>query len=156
MIVCTFDTDLACLVLDRCACHGKSSAYQIFIILVIRLANGSDDLVGRVEVYYNDTWGTVCDDKWDIDDARVVCRQLGFRNALAAYRNAVHGRGTGPILLDDVDCLGDESSLLSCRHNGIRNHNCDHNKDASVRCENIEGENNLRKIILHLYDLDEQ
>ena len=75
---------------------------------MIRLAGGPDNATGRVEVYYNNTWGTVCYDKWDIDDARVVCRQLGFRNALAAYRNAAYGRGTGPILLDDVDCLGNE------------------------------------------------
>ena len=95
-----------------------------------------------MEVCYNGTWGTVCGNNWDINDARVVCRQLGFRYALNAYRNARYGQGTGPILLDRVNCLGSESSLFSCGHRRLGNHNCRHSRDASVRCGNIVGENN--------------
>ena len=113
----------------------------IFIILVVRLVNGSHS-AGRVEVYYNGRWGTVCDDDWDIKDARVVCRQLGFQDALNAYGSARYGQGTGPILLDDVACFGSESSLFSCRHEEFGNYNCHHHEDASVRCGSIEGENN--------------
>ena len=114
----------------------------IFTVLAVRLVGGSDNATGRVEVYSNGTWGTVCDDNWDIRDARVVCRQLGFRYALNAYHNAPYGRGTGPILLDNVTCFGSESSLFSCGHSGVGNHNCSHSKDASVRCGNTGGENN--------------
>ena len=45
-----------------------------------------------------------------------------------------HGGGTGPILLDDVDCTGDESSLSQCYHDGIGNHDCIHTEDVGVRC----------------------
>ena len=95
-----------------------------------------------MEVEYNGTWGTVCHDNWDINDARVVCRQLGFQFALDVYGSAHYGQGTGPILLDDIDCLGSESALLLCRHSGIENHDCDHSKDASVLCSGDGGENN--------------
>ena len=107
---------------------------------MVRLIGGSYN-AGRVEVYYNGTWGTVCDDDWDINDALVVCRQLGFRYVLDAYRDAHYGQGTGPILLDDMKCFGYESSLFSCSHRGVGNHDCDHSEDASVRCGNIAGEN---------------
>ena len=95
-----------------------------------------------MEVYYNGTWGTVCHDDWDINDAHVVCRQLGFLFALDVYGNARYGQGTGPILLHDINCLGNESSLLSCRHNGVGNHNCDHSQDVGVLCRGNGGESN--------------
>ena len=92
-------------------------------------------------------WGTVCDDGWDIKSARVVCRQLGFRYTIDAYRAAAFGQGTGPILLDNFFCFGSESSLFSCERFGgasVGIHNCDHSEDASVVCGNTQGRNNCR------------
>ncbi|NXF98369.1 DMBT1 protein, partial [Eubucco bourcierii] len=89
---------------------------------------------GRVEVSDGRGWGTVCDDSWDLRDAQVVCQQLGCGRALAAPSSARFGPGSERILLDDVECHGEESSLLLCQHRGWGVHNCGHHEDASVVC----------------------
>ena len=101
----------------------------------VRLINVNDstNMTGRLEVYYNGMWGTVCDDDFDHHAARVVCRQLGFNStgAMAVVR-AGYGQGTGSIWLDNIFCFGSEQSIGSCSHN--RHHNCDHSEDAGVIC----------------------
>ena len=90
---------------------------------------------GRVEVYYNGAWGTVCDNGWDLADASVVCRQLGFERALKATKLAAFGEGAGKIWMSNVRCTGMESSLKECSHNGWGRHfHCGHGKDAGVVC----------------------
>lgn len=60
---------------------------------MIRLVNGSGPHEGRVEVYHDRRWGTVCDDGWDKKDGDVVCRMLGFRSAQEVARTARFGQG---------------------------------------------------------------
>uniref|UniRef100_UPI00398F723B HHIP-like protein 1 n=1 Tax=Pristiophorus japonicus TaxID=55135 RepID=UPI00398F723B len=95
---------------------------------------------GRVEIYINGEWGTVCDDLWNSQSAAVVCRQLGFPFAIKAYRRAEFGEGSGPILLDDVECEGNEKSLLQCLHSAVGETNCSHREDAGVMCGYTEPE----------------
>uniref|UniRef100_A0AAZ1XP70 SRCR domain-containing protein n=1 Tax=Oreochromis aureus TaxID=47969 RepID=A0AAZ1XP70_OREAU len=114
--------------------------YDVGVICDIRLTGpGSTRCSGRIEVYHNNSWGTVCDDGWDLNDAHVVCRQLNCGSALGALQLAHFGQGTGQIWLDDVGCSGNESSLTTCVHNEFGSHNCDHREDAGVICsENIK------------------
>ena len=95
---------------------------------------------GRVEVFYNGTWGTVCDDSWDLQDTDVVCRQLGYEGALSVPGGAAFGRGTGQIWLDDVNCVGNETSLAQCSHGGLGVHNCGHEKDAGAVCRPLKSQ----------------
>ncbi|NXA19462.1 DMBT1 protein, partial [Ibidorhyncha struthersii] len=89
---------------------------------------------GRVEVFYGQRWGTMCDDTWDLVEAEVVCRQLGCGKALLATHGASFGQGSGPIWLDDVSCAGTEAALSQCRATPWGSHNCGHGEDAGVVC----------------------
>uniref|UniRef100_A0A8D2AN56 SRCR domain-containing protein n=1 Tax=Sciurus vulgaris TaxID=55149 RepID=A0A8D2AN56_SCIVU len=100
----------------------------------LQLMNGSGRCSGRVEVFYHGQWGRVCDDRWDLNDAQVVCRQLGCGQAVSAPLGSHFGPGFGRILLDNVRCLGTESRLALCTHNSWFTHDCGHEKDAGAIC----------------------
>ena len=100
----------------------------------IRLVGSSSHHYGRVEVYYNGEWGTVCDDGWDTADATVVCRQLGFYSSVRSYGSAQYGQGTGPIWLSKLSCIGNETSLIDCSQFDVGTKNCTHSDDAAVQC----------------------
>lgn len=102
----------------------------------LRLQGGENQYEGRVEVCLHGRWGTVCDDLWDGRDAAVVCRQLGYTENGYPFgiSQALFGEGEGFIVLDSVECLGNEPSLLSCRAMDLGDHNCFSAEDASVFC----------------------
>jgi len=100
----------------------------------VRLANGNTT-AGRVEILFKGTWGTICDDHWGLEDAQVICRQLGLGDAIAVTKKAeIFGQGTGDVLLDNMVCTGDEWNIGECRHRGFNISNCKHSEDAGVIC----------------------
>nr|XP_014353710.1 PREDICTED: deleted in malignant brain tumors 1 protein-like [Latimeria chalumnae] len=106
--------------------------------LMLRLVGHDGHCRGRVEVYYNGSWGTVCDDQWDLCDAEVVCKQLGFGHAITATTLAVFGEGRDPVWLDDMQCRGNESLLWECPLVEWGRHNCKHREDAGVVCSEFK------------------
>uniref|UniRef100_A0A1X7VF49 SRCR domain-containing protein n=1 Tax=Amphimedon queenslandica TaxID=400682 RepID=A0A1X7VF49_AMPQE len=85
----------------------------------IRLQGGAYSSYGRLEVYCNGQWGTVCEDSFGITDARVVCRQLGYSNYVTATR--LPGTVSQPIWLDKVikfnsNFTTSSNTLSTCRY----------------------------------------
>ncbi|KAI0222989.1 Neurotrypsin, partial [Lamellibrachia satsuma] len=103
----------------------------------VRLVGGYNEREGRVEVYHNGVWGTICDDSWDRKDANVVCMMVGFQGEARAYTKS-KPFGSAPasrkIWLDGVQCDGNELSIATCRHEGWGVTNCNHEEDAGVSC----------------------
>lgn len=91
---------------------------------------------GRVEIYHFKEWGTICDDYWGVEEANVVCHQLGYtKGAQYWYSNAKFGQGDGKIWMDDVVCYGNETALTQCHNIGWNGHNCHHYEDVGVVCQ---------------------
>ena len=119
--------------------------------------NGS----GRLEVCFNNAWGTVCDRSFDDADAAVACSQVnGFQRSgmsncfffkskaanllnttgALALPHSSYPVGSGPIFLSELECAGSEFSLTSC----FTGHNlspglvtCNHSMDVSIQCQGM-------------------
>ena len=118
-----------------------SIALSVFVLLLLltkgtaetlRLVDGPSPREGRLEVYHDGTWGTVCDDDFNDAAARVVCYMLGHVDVGQFIGNR-YGAGSGTIWLNSVQCTGTETNIADCRHRGwSRYHYCGHYEDVDV------------------------
>ncbi|NWU47157.1 C163A protein, partial [Dromas ardeola] len=117
--------------------HGNNAAVICSGKQRVRLVNGAGHCAGRVEIYHQGSWGTVCNDGWDLSDGAVVCHQLGCGGSVEVPGSARFGEGSGHIWLDDVNCSGSESALWDCPAGPWGQHNCGHKEDAGVICSGL-------------------
>eukprot|EP00731_Ephydatia_muelleri_P004260 Em0002g436a len=134
-------------------CNGAQDAFVACSSVCntgdVRLVgSGSTISQGRVEVCYNNTWGTVCDDSWDINEAIVVCNQIGYNGTSYVYTNGYFGLGTGPIMLTGLGCTSSEASVISCPHTSsvLGTTGCNHSADAGVSCTSVCRTGDLRLV----------
>lgn len=96
---------------------------------------GDDASHGRLEIYLDNQWGTICNDDISYNEAYVVCRSLGFQD-VDEYReeDVPPGSGNINVYLDDLNCGESESSIVYCDVHQLHNFNCAHSGDIVVRC----------------------
>ena len=96
----------------------------------VRLVDGSAPNEGRVEVYYQGQWGSICDlhgvDDWNGDAANVVCRQLGYKSMYQVSNDV--DRGSSRVILANLSCSSLDSSLAACQHD---------NMDSTTACSGV-------------------
>ena len=101
----------------------------------VRLIGGKTEYEGTVEICLGGQWGSICHFGWDVNDANVLCNQLGYSSTgNSALYAAFFGQSSGPIFLDNVRCVGSEPSLSDCPVEASPRTFCTHFQDAAVRC----------------------
>eukprot|EP01084_Bolivina_argentea_P144015 252780_1 len=119
---------------------GEYTCYGGLLEGNVRLVNGNIPSEGRLEIYHNDEWGTVCGNRFDIIDAKVVCSQLGYRSG-TLKKEAFFGQGTGTVWIDWPNCQGTENRLSHCPGIGYGwwlrydEKECNHTRDIGISCD---------------------
>ena len=109
----------------------------------VRLVGGKSENEGRIEIYYNNTWGTVCSNSWDQTDSNTVCRQLGYTGATGYYLSPFISHESAPVWMDFVRCSTYDICLGKCSFNGFGNSRCQHTQDVFVNCTGIRDSEKL-------------
>ena len=119
-----------------CIYLSKYSADGISSDIKVRLS-GHSNRSGTVELGFYGAWGTICHHNWDIHDANVICRMLGYPRAIAAPLHSSLAIVSGRIWTDSVQCNGEEKSILDCQFSsfGSYSSSCNHLTDAGVVCD---------------------
>ena len=101
----------------------------------VQLVGGKSENEGRVEIYYNNTWGTVCSTYWNKYDSNTVCWQLGYTEAIKYYLSPLSDQENSPVWMNKVYCGAYEICLGKCPFAGFGDNNCRHRQDVFVSCK---------------------
>ena len=109
----------------------------------VRLVGGKSENEGRVEIYYNNTWGTVCSYYWDNRDSDTLCLQLGYTGAIKYYLSPLSDKESSPVWMNRVQCNAYEICLGKCQFTGFGNNQCQHSQDVFVSCKGTRSSNEI-------------
>jgi len=106
---------------------------SVCILPDVRLVDGDGSYWGRLEIRHTGEWGTVCNKNFNDAAASVVCQQLGYTGAyrVQLFRSGPAG---GVVWLENVQCNGNEASILECSYDGWGNTSCSHDDDVGIVC----------------------
>ncbi|XP_065884217.1 scavenger receptor cysteine-rich type 1 protein M130-like isoform X2 [Dysidea avara] len=117
---------------DQVAVHCGTNSTMRYGAL--RLEDGNSS-AGRLEILIDGIWGTVCDFRFDMRDAHVACRELGYSGVLQVAEKSSYGMGTGPIHIYNLQCEGFEDDLIDCDHDPAQFAVCNHKDDVGIVCD---------------------
>ncbi|XP_043950595.2 uncharacterized protein LOC108029525 isoform X4 [Drosophila biarmipes] len=118
--------------------NGKDEANCPALDYEVRLTGGEGPHAGRIEVKANGQWGYVCDDKFGLKDADIVCREIGYHMGAQEVRGSSFYAPPNQdfnYLIDEVECHGNETKLKDCAFKGWGVHNCGVDEVAGVVCK---------------------
>lgn len=110
---------------------GLTKGFVSLQVLQLRLRGGPNWCAGNVEIYYFGAWEKVCGYLWDMQDAEVVCRQLGCGFPVTTT-HSFPSSNLYPYIITEVNCAGYESHVWQCPYN--YQYRVCHHGDASVVC----------------------
>ncbi len=124
-------TRLLCLQLCRLQHHPD--VLMLSSTDSVRLVDGTNLCSGRLEVKSDQLWSSVCEDGFDLQDAEVVCRELGCGSP-SVFRGGLYGEAGAPGWMRRLQCEGHESSLLDCRSSGSAGNTCSLGGAVGLTC----------------------
>lgn len=102
---------------------------------------------GRLEVYFNGEWGSVCNRNWGSWSGVIACKDLGFVG-LAKVTTASHytylGSEDSPIWLEGVRCSESHSRIRDCPHEPFGYQPCSHDDDVGLVCSGKHADTHLK------------
>lgn len=88
--------------------------------------------MGRIEIFHEGEWGSVCNQEWSSQSSKIACQELGFPGSVRLTKSL---RGLGIIWVDRVQCKGSEKSLLDCSRSIWLPNHCTHWDDVTLQCQ---------------------